>query len=165
MSAVAVSTDFPAFFFHAEHGRKKVFSQEDRDALGPEWSDSPATVHETLAAAKLNAPPAPPVVVHALDPDGNASTATAETGPVSQDPAVPATAEDQASLDEAEKTALWSAPVGVIVESLEGASLEILERMKGFEELNPKGARVTVIRAADKAIETLLESLTQPPTQ
>jgi hypothetical protein len=161
-----MSNDYPAFFFHAHHGRKKVFSQADRDALGPEWADSPTKVHETYAAARAGQPdpetpigPAPgledePVAADAVD------AVASDVAPTDEVPRVPADLDD-AAREEIERTALWSAPVGVIVESLSGAPREILERVKAFEEANPKGPRVTVIRACEKALA--VPPVEQPP--
>jgi hypothetical protein len=149
---------FPAFFFHLHLGRKKVFSQKERDDLGPEWADSPTKTSETFAAARNGQPDpetpigvaAPPAVI----PPAQVAVTPAEiaTMPVVDVNAAPVV--DPATVEEQEKQAVWSAPVGVIVESLEGASSEVLARVKAFEEANPKGPRVTVIRAIEKALAT-----------
>lgn len=154
-----MSNEYPAFFFHKHHGRKKVLSQEQRDALGPEWADSPTKTDETFAAARNGAndpetplaPPPPPPDPATLGDPGPPTEPQDDPGtPPAESPAT-----DPAVQEEQEKAAIWSTPVGVIVESLAQVPRDVLERIKSFEEANPKGARVTVIRAIDKALEAL----------
>lgn len=161
-----MSNEYPAFFFHVHEGRKKVLSQKERDALGPEWSDSPATVNEAFAvahalpvAASGEAEPVPPPSV--IVPPADIPVIVIPPGvsvPSGDVPAMETPPVDQATLDDQEKQALWSAPVGVIVESLEGAPRDVLEHVKAFEEQNPKTPRVTVLRAIEKAL-----AVTQAP--
>ena len=162
-----MSNEFPAFFFHKHLGRKKVKSAEERAALGPGWADSPTGTDAAFAEAHGGAnDPEAPLASPVTSTDVAADVVTTAAPPaVNTDPLptdVPVVDVDPAVADEQAKQAIWSTPVGVLVESLADASRDVLERIKGYEEQRPDGARVTLVRVIDKALEALPADVTDP---
>lgn len=135
---VSKSSDFPAWFFHATHGKKLVPNAEGFAALGEGWFDHPA---------KCGAPPVEASSGSDVTmPQGtNDKTAAADTG--------------VAASEQAEADAIYKSSIASIVEKLENASAEVLAKVKRFEEANPNpkypGGRKGVLQAVDEALAKL----------
>lgn len=148
-----MTNQFPAFFFHLHKGRTKVFTQQERDALGAEWSDSPATAREAYQNAMPNEPDRPVTLGEPVAAAIHGEPTSAPPATLGADAIIAPPPVDAATADEQERQAVWSAPAAVIVESLDEVPRDVLERIKTFEQENPKGPRVTIIRAIDKLLE------------
>lgn len=123
---------YPKVLYFAGGQTCVVANAAEHGALPPGWCESPGEAEAFAAAAPSGTsdqPPAPPVATQA-----------------EQDLA----AADAAAAAEAEQ--VYKVPMGTILDSLQTASMETLERVKGYELANPKGPRKGLIEGIDKLL-------------
>lgn len=157
---------------YAAGGRTKIVNNAvEHQAAGPGWFDSPASVvAEVQPAAPAAVGPASAAPAAASPAPSAPAASSSAAAPVASDPAAsdpmanqpaasePGTAltpEQEAEKFKAEADAVYGATVATIVNSIGGASLETLERLKKIEEANPKAPRIGILRAVEDAIKKL----------
>lgn len=125
---------FPSWRYHATEKARIVQTPEDEAALGPGWTDSPATVPV----------PAPePVIVEPEAAPAEMPIAASPDAPVLADPTTPS-ANPQAE-------ELWATSVADVLLALKSVdAVETLDKVRDYEQDNPKKPRKTVLDAIEK---------------
>lgn len=150
--------DYPKWIYHENGASKIVKDQQEHQAAGPGWYESPADakVAASRAAQQPSATPIPtpttetaPVQPH--EPEQlSAPASMPATAPAAAAEKIEAVPDDVRRKAEAE--AVYASPVNAIIPSLNGASLESLKQLKAIEEKNPKGPRASLLKVVEAKI-------------
>lgn len=144
-------------WIYASGGRKQIVkNQADHAAAGPGWYESPADIPAVPVAAAAPAPVAPEATadpVAASPEPAPVVVPTIDSAPAPD--TTPSVAPDPATVREDEAKQVYASTVSALVDTLNGASREDLERLKAIESKNPNGVRVSLM----KFVDTLLAKL------
>lgn len=129
--------EYPKWLYHSSKPATEVPDAASHADLGPGWVESPADLPQALpaAASDTNEDPDKPAAVAPSDP-----------------PVAPAADSEAAPSEADEAAAFYKAKAAAVIARLAGCSKETLERALRFEQANPKGPRVSVVKAIEKQL-------------
>ena len=133
---------YPKWLYHATAKPRIVDDAAEHAALPPGWFASQGEADQGVANREAPAPVAPLALVASTEP----VPAAAPPPPAPAAPVVPSAAED------AEKAELYATAVPKIVDKLQGASADTLERIAKLEAQNPAGPRGSLVKALAAAV-------------